>query len=418
MGQTRRAHRKSRAGCEECKRRRIKCGEEKPTCAHCTRHLVACVYPSKASVRAKANRDSPLRTTASPATPSQQGTSSSDSYPTSYQSNVAFDSSLYTLSDLALLHHWTTITSPNIVHSPSVNHIWQSGFPQFAFKNGSLMSRILSLAALHRAYLDPANRHSAMLVAGQHHSQAIKGLMDGLQENTGSDSGNAIFANAVLTFLYAFISFGPLYNDEQTGANTAAHTSRILGASWIPLIRGLAPVIEQVQEQVATGPLGSLLDIAKWMELHPGTEDDPDDQHIWRIGDIWRKGDHSSEHADAYSQTLLALRQCNMWLKQSGTWQDDDSPLKANYGPWSGPFIWISITPETYFTLLHQRQPPAMIIFACFGALLHKMNHYWWMEGCGRSIVEAVDQCLGPYWSDWMDWPKQVLQSATPNCLT
>jgi hypothetical protein len=299
-----------------------------------------------------------------------------------------------------------------------VNYIWQTSFPQFAFKNSPLMNRILSLTALHRAYLDPANRDSAMLVAGQHHSQAIKGLMEGLQENTEPDSGNAIFANAVLTFFYAFISFGPLYNDHETGTNAVARTSRILGASWIPLMRGLGPVIERVRAQVVAGPLSSFLDIAKWMELYPGTGDDLDDQHISQIGDIWRKGDYSSEHVDTYDRTLFALRQCNMWLKQSNAWQDDDSSRKANYGPWSAPFIWVSVAPEDYFTLLQQRQPPAMIIFACFGALIHRMNHYWWMEGCGRSIVEVVDHCLGPYWSTWMGWPKQVIQSGTPTSMT
>lgn len=306
------------------------------------------------------------------------------------------------------------VTSPNIVQSPSVNYIWQSGFPQFAFKSGALMSRILSIAALHRAYLDPANRDTAMLVAGQHHSQAITGLMESLQEDSEPEYDNCIFANAVLTFFYAFISFGPLYNDV-TGVNAATHTSRVLGASWIPLIRGLGPVMERVREQVATGPLHSLLDIEKWTELSPSTASDPDDQHINRIGDIWRKGDlSSSEQAGVYNQALSALRQCNMWLKQSGSWEDDNTPRKANYTPSSGPFIWISVAPEGYFELLQQRQPPAMIIFACFGALIHGLNHHWWMAGCGRSIVEVVDQCLGPYWNDWMEWPKQVVRDGTP----
>lgn len=280
------------------------------------------------------------------------------------------------------------------------------------------MSRILSLAALHRAYLDPVNRHSDMLVAGQHHSQAIKGLMDNLQD-TGPVPGNAMFANAVLTSFYAFISFGPLYNDQQTCVGSVAHTSRILGAAWIPLIRGLSPVIGRVRDQVASGPLGSFLNIDKWLELRPGTEYDPDDQHLNRLQIIWRNGNQNNENSHVYDQALEALRQCNMWIKQSPTWQEDDgdSSRKPNYGPWSGPFIWISVAPETYFTLLEQRQPPAMIIFAYYGALVHRLNHYWWMEGCGRSIIEAVDHCLGPYWSDYMEWPKQVLQVGTPSSM-
>lgn len=322
---------------------------------------------------------------------------------------MATDSSLYTLSDLALLHHWTMVTSPSIVQTPSVDYIWQTAFPRFAFTDGALMSRILSIAALHRAYLEPATRASAMLVAGEHHSRAITGLMDSLHNDIEPSDGNAIFANATLTFFYAFISFGPLYNDEHTVA--AAHTSRVLGASWIHLIRGLAPVIAPVVEQVKTGPLCSLLDINKWMELQPDVDGDYNDGHINRTRELWSQGNYSDEDKSTYDRTLLALRQCNMWIQQSEAWYDDSQPRKANYGPWSGPFIWVSVAPEAFFKLLEQRQVPAMVIYACFGALIHRLNHYWWMEGCGQSIVEVVDQCLGPYWNDWLDWAKRTVRS-------
>lgn len=378
------------------------------------RHLVKCFYQSEPPARTRRSATQSTSAATPAGTPSQQATSPHDPYPTRYESNVGTDSSLYTLSDLALLHHWTMVTSPNIVQSPSVNYIWQSEFPQFAFKDAALMSRILSLAALHRANLDPANRDTAMMVAGQHHSQAISGLMESLLQDNETEHDNCIFANAVLTSFYAFISFGPLYNDD-AGVNAAAHTSRVLGASWIPLIRGLGPVLERTRQQVALGPLGSLLDVDRWMELRPDQTDDPDDRHINRIGDIWRKGDlKDSEQASVYDTTLSALRQCNMWLKQSATWDDDESSRKANYLPGSGPFIWITVAPAAYIELLSQRQPPAMIIFAHFGALIHSLDYHWWMEGCGRSIVEVVDQCLGPYWSDWMEWPKEVVSHGTP----
>ncbi|KAJ8110332.1 hypothetical protein OPT61_g6800 [Boeremia exigua] len=352
----------------------------------------------------------PLNTSAT--TTPQPEVTSNDIYPTQYLSNTSTDSSLYTLSDLALLHHWTLVTSPSIVQSPSVNYIWQVAFPQFAFTDDALMERILSIAALHRAYLDPIHRHSAMLVAGQHHSRAIQGLMDSLHGDSNPNSGNAIFANAVLTSFYAFISFGPLYSDEHTV--TATHTSRVLGASWIPLLRGLAPVVDRVREQVAAGPLGSLLDIHKWMELQPSLEDDDDDKCLDHTKGLWSQGSYSDEEKDTYNQTLYTLRQCNMWLKCSQSWHDDTSSRKANYGPWSGPFIWVFVTPESYFRLLEQRQVPAMVLYACFGALVHRMNHYWWMEGCGKSIVEVVDQCLGPYWNEWLKWAQRVVQSEAP----
>lgn len=40
----RRAHSKLRMGCDNCKRRRIKCLEQFPQCFECTRHKVECSY--------------------------------------------------------------------------------------------------------------------------------------------------------------------------------------------------------------------------------------------------------------------------------------------------------------------------------------------------------------------------------------
>lgn len=42
----RRGHTKSRRGCYNCKRRRIKCQESKPACGHCVKGGLKCEYPS------------------------------------------------------------------------------------------------------------------------------------------------------------------------------------------------------------------------------------------------------------------------------------------------------------------------------------------------------------------------------------
>jgi hypothetical protein len=66
--------------------------------------------------------------------------------------------------------------------------------------------------------------------------------------------------------------------------------------------------------------------------------------------------------------------------------------------------------PKEYFRLQQQRQPLALLIFAYFGALLEQLQQYWWADSCGESIVSVIDDCLGPYWAEWMDWPKQVVK--------
>lgn len=45
----RRGHLKSRLGCFNCKRRRVKCNEKRPCCEHCRRLDLVCTYPTSAN---------------------------------------------------------------------------------------------------------------------------------------------------------------------------------------------------------------------------------------------------------------------------------------------------------------------------------------------------------------------------------
>ncbi|KFY62677.1 hypothetical protein V497_02282, partial [Pseudogymnoascus sp. VKM F-4516 (FW-969)] len=40
----RRSHKKSRAGCQRCKLRKVKCDEAHPICGNCTKHGVPCDF--------------------------------------------------------------------------------------------------------------------------------------------------------------------------------------------------------------------------------------------------------------------------------------------------------------------------------------------------------------------------------------
>ena len=64
MSTSKRAY--SRGGCKECKRRKIRCPEDKPSCATCVRLGKVCSYPlpgervPRVSIRALANKEIPL----------------------------------------------------------------------------------------------------------------------------------------------------------------------------------------------------------------------------------------------------------------------------------------------------------------------------------------------------------------------
>lgn len=311
---------------------------------------------------------------------------------------------------MALLHHWSQVTSVSILSTPKLDYYWQTLIPQVAFQHQYVMHSILSLAALHVAYLNPPERSSRLFDAAQHHTKALRAFTEDIKCVT-EDNSDALFINAILTFFYAFLAFGKLHGEEASGSDIHRmdHTSRVLGTIWIPLVRGMRAVLHQVHSHVKDGPFRDLLEIGNWDELDLSTNSDPFDEQITNIREIWRPNENG-EDGEAYSTTLDLLRRCRMWMAQFETPNNNKDHQWGYNRSWSGPFMWLLLSPPKYFQLLEQRQPPAMVIFAWFGASIYSLNGHWWIEGCGESIVDVVEQCLGSYWVPWTQWPRNLIQ--------
>ncbi|RYP85121.1 hypothetical protein DL770_005101 [Monosporascus sp. CRB-9-2] len=58
MNRQRRAHAKSRSGCEQCKERHVKCNEVHPRCLNCERHGIACSFSAPSFTITPLNQDS------------------------------------------------------------------------------------------------------------------------------------------------------------------------------------------------------------------------------------------------------------------------------------------------------------------------------------------------------------------------
>jgi len=107
------------------------------------------------------------------------------------------------MEDMALLHHWSIVTSQSVGLPADVASLWQTVFPQLGFKSPYVMHSILSLAALHLAYLNQADRQSYVLSAARHHNKSLVGFQEAIDQFGTSDS-IALFVNSTLVFQYAF----------------------------------------------------------------------------------------------------------------------------------------------------------------------------------------------------------------------
>ncbi|CAH0057196.1 unnamed protein product [Clonostachys solani] len=184
--------------------------------------------------------------------------------------------------------------------------------------------------------------------------------------------------------------------------NVRSRIVRALGTEWIPMIRGIEAILLPVYDRVRLGPLRPLTDMGNWEELDVDQYAPPDDDWFRRVRDLWQQ----TPDGQCYEDTLQVLRKCRFFSAQFET-MDHASLEEWGYNRrCAGPLAFLHFAPEEFMSRLHQRQPPALVLFAYFGALLYDLNDSWFLEGWGREVVQVIDEILGDYWSPWMAWPK------------
>ncbi|KAH7381051.1 hypothetical protein BKA64DRAFT_227227 [Cadophora sp. MPI-SDFR-AT-0126] len=145
--QPRKGHKKSRRGCYECKRRKIKCQETHPTCLNCTRLSLRCRYlPDSASI---VTRSAPL-----------------------LQPFSALQiANVFSLTDVRLFHHFLVAAWP---HLPvRADNVWLEYVVPIGHQCEYLMHAMMALSASHLERLAPSHLTST---AQSHRLHAISGL--------------------------------------------------------------------------------------------------------------------------------------------------------------------------------------------------------------------------------------------------
>ncbi|PVI07816.1 hypothetical protein DM02DRAFT_608430 [Periconia macrospinosa] len=153
----RKGHTKSRRGCYNCKRRRIKCNERHPKCSHCIKAGLQCEYPANIIQTTTTQQSSPI--------------SPSPLEMVNFRSTPA----TFTMSDLRLFHHFLITAYP---HLPvGADKIWITVIPSFAHNYEYLIHSILALAASH---LDAVSNASVTKEAISHRILAVQALNEAL----------------------------------------------------------------------------------------------------------------------------------------------------------------------------------------------------------------------------------------------
>ncbi|KAF2006801.1 hypothetical protein P154DRAFT_421197 [Amniculicola lignicola CBS 123094] len=167
------AHHKSRGGCSNCRKRRVKCDEKRPKCSHCLRREEECEQ-----------RVPHIRHSPGPSLPQ----------PISPPALIDGTSPVINMMHMKLFHHFETSTR----HTLCFQSVWKEAIG-WSLEYEALMHAILSISARHLAYLCP-NEPKYGIAATAHFTKTLSMFRKDINERFTAFTMDPVMATSVLIF--------------------------------------------------------------------------------------------------------------------------------------------------------------------------------------------------------------------------
>ncbi|RAL03673.1 Zn(II)2Cys6 transcription factor domain-containing protein [Aspergillus ibericus CBS 121593] len=387
----RRTHTKSRNGCDQCKKRRVKCDEQGPPCSNCMSRELKCTYFNIPGARKEASLSAstpvPVQSLRK-AAPSEPPTHTSQPLSRHGASPLNFAS----LRELELMHKFSTETYQSLCNEPTDHQVWQSVIPRKALEYSFLMSGILAVASLHIASeLDPPAALSYIDTALEYHDLAFAPFRQAIDNLTPANC-DAVFAHSVITTVIGIA----LPQLAAVREETQSMTENIIVV--FELLHGTTNIFSisrpWLQDKLFTSRRGfwetplSILDSETEAAL----------DRLTALNNDMLAGANAEQHS-IIKNAIALLRRCFCRYNHN---RDVASIL-----------AWVATVDKEFVQALRCRQPLALLVLLHWGALLHELDgKVWWANNSGRALVSELQNALRPCdvrWEGALQWPKRKL---------
>ncbi|KAL4883211.1 hypothetical protein BJY04DRAFT_185051 [Aspergillus karnatakaensis] len=402
------SHRKSRLGCGNCKKRRVKCDEIKPSCTNCLQHSITCDFslsssasPSEASAPQQRFqfRESKYQSLTSPKEdePNQRSIGVQCDPAPSPTATSSIESGGISLSDLHLFHHYTTSTYRTLAdEATDTNRVNQVHIPQWGMTFPPIMHLVLALSALHLAFLDPDKQEEYTRQADEHFTFGVRSVTTVLALDTlASENCQQIYMSAVL-ICFAYFAHGPRQGEflvfNQNGRS-----------EWLVLLHGVRAITAQKHSEIFTGVLEPTARRPTSSDPAPGHEDEIA-RHKMRLREIRTLVDKEvSLDKAAYVKALDDLIEsfehaCEH--RRLGGYVTELMPFTMG---------WTFRLPEIMIQKLEEKEPVALVILGHWAILMRYMRGVWFMRGWDEHIIRGIRACLPLAYHGWLEWPEEVI---------
>ncbi|KAI0532107.1 hypothetical protein GGR58DRAFT_491500 [Xylaria digitata] len=397
----RRAHKKSRLGCRECKRRHIKCDEKRPTCAHCAITQRKCQYVSSSTTVA-----SPSTTAESTAaSPGSTHRSDDADIPSAAQPRIILRPhdthfidelpapSSSSVSGTAvnmnhmefLLHYKFSIAIPELDNE--FDSAATAMVNKLALKFPWLLHAMLAISARHLAVLNPANSSPYLSEAFQLQNQAINIFnSEKLHINETNCSAALLFSSILGRHMLAD-TLAALEPDGSVLLDNYCH--------YVQVHRGLRAIASDSWQLLSESEIWPLL-------LFTGIQR-PRKAHGTELEEL-RRWVQESQGLD--EETLkVCLKAVD--LLQFGL--DEISNATTHSRRYQMSFIWSVCNEARFNDLVMQRLPQALVILAHYAALLHHSKSLWQIRDTGYRFLHMICSVLGPSYENQLWWVRNLV---------
>jgi len=285
------------------------------------------------------------------------------------------------VTDMHLLHHWSTITCKNVAIGDDANRTLQLVVPQLAFENDFLLNGILGIASLDLERLNPDSQS----IQKQTNIYRGKAIADFRQALTLIEPGTRSYeASLIMSILLVVLySHGEQHTDED----------ELIIVKWLVLYRGLNVLINMTSfpKVVLAGSVGPFFR-RELKELKIGPVVPKLLVNMLQKVDILDKDFLMLEY---YCKVLDALGILYASLQQDGL------------GPelYIRVVSWCSYVGQEFTNCATERRPRAIIIMAHYLVFIKIVKGLWWLERIPDRDIGKIGKMLGPRWAPYLEVP-------------
>ncbi|KAF8858975.1 hypothetical protein BDZ45DRAFT_673549 [Acephala macrosclerotiorum] len=377
----RRSHSKSRNGCKQCKRRKVKCDEEHPKCKPCTKRGIWCSFQEPLLDDKHSTSSTPLRTL---------------DFPDDIEIPPDISLSVRTL-ELKLMHHFSTITCTTLCEEDEPHGLYhfQVLTPNLALSHPFLLETLMTLTALHLAHLDASIRESWTRIAMTYHDRALVGFNEALANITPSNCEAATLCSIFVLIITIAVMGISQRNDERS-----LDLDPVAGVVGLrKLLQGVEIILMQSENIIMRGEFREWFRPMFKAHAEKGRRAAPDTslaQKYWESNPQDSGLDLALYHSLLESLTSLQAHINTQPTPHTPIYQTSTQyllealqtlPSRHYLG---SMLTWCLRLDQSILSLLEEKDKMAGLIFVHWGVALHLIRNEWFAGDAGAQIVRTL----------------------------